>query len=239
MDVRIAICDDEVKICALLETMLIDILRDKGLRCEIEPFYTGDSLCKEFERQEYDLIFLDIEMDGKSGIDVGRFLRDELGNETVQIAYISAKTEYAMELFEFRPMNFLVKPIKRSQIEKLINKYLLITEQNKKFFDYKKKTDYFKVPLSDILYFESHNRKIRIQMTDRQDDFYGSMEDVYKMVKGHCFLFIHKSIIVNYRQIKKISYEQVIMIDDTVLPISQSRRSAIKKMCMKIRKGEQ
>ena len=116
--------------------------------------------------------------------------------------------------------------------------WLIITEQNNKFFGYKKKTDYFKVPLSDILYFESHNRKIHIQMKDREDDFYGSMDDVYKMVKGHCYLFIHKSIIVNYRQIKKIFYEKVVMIDDTVLPISQSRRSAIRKMCMKIRKEE-
>ncbi len=238
MDIKIVVCDDEVEICALLEMMLIDIFRDKGMSCEVESFYTGESLCKEFERRKYDLIFLDIEMDGKSGIDVGRFLRDELGNETVQIVYISAKTEYAMELFEFHPMNFLVKPIERSKIEKLVNKYLIITEQNNKFFGYKKKTDYFKVPLSDILYFESHNRKIHIQMKDREDDFYGSMDDVYKMVKGHCYLFIHKSIIVNYRQIKKIFYEKVVMIDNTVLPISQSRRSAIRKMCMKIRKEE-
>jgi DNA-binding LytR/AlgR family response regulator len=178
-------------------------------------------------------------MNGKSGIEVGRFLRDKLKNETVQIVYISAKTEYAMELFEFRPMNFLVKPINRSQIDKLMDKYLRITGQNEQFFEYKKKTNFFKVPLAEILYFESHNRKVYIQMTDKKDDFYGSMDDVYKIVKGHCFLFIHKSIIVNYRKIKKISYEQVTMIDDTVLPISQSRRSAIKKMCMKIRKGEQ
>ena len=113
MDIKIVVCDDEVEICALLEMMLIDIFRDKGMSCEVESFYTGESLCKEFERRKYDLIFLDIEMDGKSGIDVGRFLRDELGNETVQIVYISAKTEYAMELFEFHPMNFLVKPIER------------------------------------------------------------------------------------------------------------------------------
>ncbi len=97
MDIKIVVCDDEVEICALLEMMLIDIFRDKGMSCEAESFYTGESLCKEFERRKYDLIFLDIEMDGKSGIDVGRFLRDELGNETVQIVYISAKTEYAMD----------------------------------------------------------------------------------------------------------------------------------------------
>ena len=74
MDIKIAVCDDEVEICASLEMVLIDIFRDNGMSCEVESFYTGESLCREFERRRYDLIFLDIEMDGKSGIDVGSFL---------------------------------------------------------------------------------------------------------------------------------------------------------------------
>ena len=51
MDIKIVVCDDEVEICALLEMMLIDIFRDKGMSCEVESFYTGESLCKEFERR--------------------------------------------------------------------------------------------------------------------------------------------------------------------------------------------
>lgn len=238
MNVRIAICDDEHNICALLENMLIDILETKDVHYEIEPFYSGESLCKEMQRQVFDLIFLDIELEKKNGIEVSRYIRNELENETVQIAYISAKTGYAMELFEFRPINFLVKPLEYSKVCKIIDKYFKITVQNNQFFEYKKRADYFKIPISDILYFESKYRKIHIKMQNGEDEFYGSMEDVYSVVKEHQFLYIHKSIIVNYRKIKKISYEQVIMIDGIILPISQSRRMAIKKMCMKIRKGE-
>ena len=238
MGIRVAICDDEPEVCALLEDMLIDIFETKGARYEIEPFYSGESLCAEMQRQVFDLVFLDIELKRKSGIDVGRYIRNTLGNESVQIAYISAKTGYAMELFEFRPINFLIKPLEYTKVAKIIDKYFKITMQNSQFFEYKKRADFFKIPMSDILYFESKNRKIRITMLQGEDEFYGSMEDVYSMVKNHQFLYIHKSIIVNYRQIKKISYEQIVMIDGTVLPISQSRRPAIKKMCIKIRKEE-
>lgn len=114
MDIRIAICDDEPKICAVLENMLIDILETRGVYYEIEPFYSGENLCVEIQRQIFDLIFLDIELKKKSGLDVSNYIRNELGNESVQIAYISAKTGYAMDLFEFRPINFL--NIKREQI---------------------------------------------------------------------------------------------------------------------------
>ena len=118
MDIRIAICDDEPKICAMLENMLIDILETRGVYYEIEPFYSGENLCVEIQRQIFDLIFLDIELKKKSGLDVSNYIRNELGDESVQIAYISAKTGYAMDLFEFRPINFLVKPLEYSKVVK-------------------------------------------------------------------------------------------------------------------------
>lgn len=171
-------------------------------------------------------------------MDVKSYIREELEDEIVQIAYISAKTEYAMELFSFRPINFLVKPLQRSQVEKVLDKYLLITGKDDLSFEYKKKTDHYKVPIKDIIYFESEKRKIHIQLLKKRDEFYGSMEEIYQKLKSHQFLYIHRSIIVNYRYIKKLTYESVIMVNDIELPISQPRRTEIKRMCLKIRRGE-
>lgn len=238
MFVRIAICDDEQEICALLEELLIKILEEKGINYEIEPFYSGKTLCNELKMQKYNLIFLDIEMKEKDGIETGKFIREELKDESVQIAYISSKTAYAMELFEFHPINFLTKPLEQSKVQKVIEKYFAITEQKNEFFEYKKKTEFFKIQMSEIIYFESRGRKILVKTMNGEDEFYGSMEDIYSKVKSNQFLYIHKSVIVNYRRIKQLSYEMVIMIDDAVFSISQSRRPAIRQMCLKIRKGE-
>lgn len=236
--IRIAICDDEQSICSQLEKILIEIAENITIEFEIETFISGKSLCAELQRQRYDLIFLDIELPKVSGIDVGKYIRDELKNESVQIAYISAKEGYAMELFEFRPINFLIKPIGKEKVAKVIRKYIVITEQDNHIFEYKKRMEYYKVLMSEIIYFENRNRKVSIYTTDGEDEFYESMENIYNIVKEHDFLFVHKSIIVNYRFIKKISYEEVVMLDGTILPISQSRRPAIKSMYMKIKKGE-
>ena len=143
-----------------------------------------------------------------------------------------------MELFEFHPINFLTKPLDYSKIEKVIDKYFAITGQKNEFFEYKKKTEFFKIKMSEIMYFESRGRKISVKMVNGEDEFYGSMDDIYSKVKSNQFLYIHKSVIVNYRKIKRLSYEQIIMSDGTIFPISQSRRPAIRQMCLKIRKGE-
>ena len=151
--IRIAVCDDEAYICVCLEDMLTDILQDKDVQFEIETFSSGESLCGEMERKDFDIVFLDIELPKVSGIGVGRYIREVLKNEIVQIAYISAKEGYAMELFEFRPINFLVKPLEKEKVAKVIEKYFIITEQDNHVFEYKKRMEYYKVPMSEILYF--------------------------------------------------------------------------------------
>lgn len=239
MTIRIAICDDELCICSQIEDILIDILQHIAVKFEIEVFCSGESLCKELEKRDFGIIFLDIELPMLSGIEVGHYIRNNLKNEILQIVYISAKKGYAMELFEYRPINFLVKPLDQEKVAKVIDKYFIITEQNNHVFEYKRRTEYYKVPMSEILYFERQNRKVKIYTKNGEsDEFYESMENIYVNVKNYNFLFIHKSIIVNYQFIKRIAYEEVVMIDGTILPISQSRRKAIKSMYMKIRKGE-
>lgn len=236
MQINIAICDDELEICGQLESLLIEILNKKELEYNIDVFNRGKALCNEMKKEEYDLVFLDIELPEMNGINIGRYIREELGNEQVQIVYVSSKQEYAMELFEFRPMNFLVKPIKEDKIIQVIDKYLVISKQKNRFFEYKKGYELHKVSLSKILYFENNGRKITMTTEDDKVDFYSSIENIYQRVKRDRFLFIHKSIIINYDYIKKIGYEKIEMLDGEIFPISQSRRKVIREILMAIRK---
>ena len=104
MEIQIAICDDEDKICLQLKDILGSISDEKSVEFIIQIFQCGEDLCKSLKDKDYDLIFLDIELPKINGIEVGKYIREKLNNEIVQIAYISAKTEYAMELFDYRPI---------------------------------------------------------------------------------------------------------------------------------------
>lgn len=238
MYISVAVCDDYLPVCSQIEDVLVSIFNELSIKYDIDVFNSGKVLCDEMLRTNYDIVFLDIQLPEMNGVDIGGYIRDKLKNEVVQIAYISAREEYAMELFDYRPINFLVKPITYEKIRKVIDKYLVISEQDNHIFTYKKGYEFFKIPMSDILYFENNNRKVRIVTKDSVDEFYDSMENIYSVVKLNKFLFIHKSTIVNYRYIKKLSYEQVTMTDGRVFSISQSRRKSIREMHMKIKMGE-
>lgn len=238
MHIKIAICDDDIKIQFSIEGFLQHILEEYNIESEIQCFDLGDTLCDIYEKGKFDLIFLDIEFKGKSGVEVGRYIRETVGDEMVQIAYISGNTGYAMELFEYRPINFLVKPIKEGEIKRVLDKYLKLKGQNEENFCYKIGSDRFQVALSEIDYFSSRGRKVILHGREKEAEFYGSLDSIYNQIKGKRFLYVHKSFLVNYQRIAKMEYEQVTLYDKTVIPISQARRPAIRKQLMDIKKGE-
>lgn len=240
MQIKIAICDDEIVVCRQIEEILEEMFWEVSAQYEICVFQTGRELCEAMEHVKYNLIFLDIELRDRDGIAIGSYIRETLHDEQVQIAYISMKAEYALRLFDFRPINFLVKPLEREKIKKVIDKYLVLAENSMQLFTYKKGFQFFKVPLGEVLYFERFGRKIHFYTLNEEDEdeFYGIMEDVYAEVKKNKFLFIHKSLIVNYQYISKFQYEFVKLVNGVELPISQSRRKNIRAMYLELMEGE-
>jgi DNA-binding LytR/AlgR family response regulator len=240
--VRVAVCDDEVKTGADLERALINIFRNMQVEHDIDVFLTGEELCRRMnDGAHYDLIFLDIEFAKNeiNGIELGRFIRESQQNNMVSIVYISREREYAFQLFEIRPFNFLIKPLEQDAIEKTVRSYLKIAGLWSEEFSYTVGRDICKVKIKDIIYLESRDRKIIIYFANgKTDEFYGSIKEVYqKQLKKFDFLFIHASYVVNFDYISAISYSELFLTDGkTPLPISRGRRNEIREIYFTIMK---
>ena len=221
--------DDENIICSYVEQSLLNLSKKYGISIETDVFNSGEDLIKTIKETFYDVIFLDIKMKDLSGIDISRIIRNTMGNEAIQIIYISGNTEYAIEVFEYDPFHFLPKPLNNEKIEnafvKLIHKLRLKSEA----FTYKVGHDSVKVAIKNILYFESNKRKIIIHYSDKKDEFYGSLENILQQLGKYNFLHIHKSYLVNPVHVHKCTYESVEMSNHVVLPIAQSKRKEIRE----------
>ena len=227
--IKIAVVDDENIICSYVEQSLLNLSKKYGISIETDVFNSGEDLIKTIKETFYDVIFLDIKMKDLSGIDISRIIRNTMGNEAIQIIYISGNTEYAIEVFEYGPFHFLPKPLNNEKIEnafvKLIHKLRLKSEA----FTYKVGHDSVKVAIKNILYFESNKRKIIIHYSDKKDEFYGSLENILQQLGKYNFLHIHKSYLVNPVHVHKCTYESVEMSNHVVLPIAQSKRKEIRE----------
>lgn len=230
---RIAICDEDQIICSGIENIIINYSKKINEKMEIEVFYSGGELLK-FILKEYcfDLIFIEMNLNHINGITVGKILRDLLDYQTVQIVYMSKTDKYLKELFNIRPMHFITKPIDPYKIIDDIRLAMKLTDKLGAFFSYKKGYEIHKIPLKNILYFESDDREVRMVTTNGEELFYGKLEHIYNQVVKYQFVQIHKSYIINYSHASKINYNEVIMSNTDCLPISQSRRKIIRELYM-------
>lgn len=231
---KIAICDDDKALCLQLQDMLNEII--ENIDAEIFVFNTGEELCDLLtDGNRFDIIFLDIELCEINGVEVGRKIRNELNDETTQIIYISAKDSYAMELFDIRPLNFLVKPLKKEKIESVLKTAKKIMLSNNQYYEYKIGNVNFNILISDILYFESNGRKVKIIMKNDEKEYYGKLSEVEEKLKNSEFLFIHKSYLINFNHVIEYAYEYVKMSNNEILGISQNNRKAIREKLLQKR----
>ena len=222
---RIGICDDEELITKRLMRILYSLEKNQSENYDIEIYTDSVKLSEKLSAgKRYDLIFLDIMMPVKSGVEVGKIIRNDLKDNITQIVFISSENKYAMDLFEIRPMNFLIKPFDENDIEKIMKTAAELINTNKHILILETRKELLRIPVSEIRY-------IIVHYSGGEYKLKGKLNDIYERVKGFGFLFIHKSYIVNNIYIRKYSYDNVELDDNVILPVSRQRREEIKKSC--------
>ena len=230
---KIAICDDIKSTCDEIKDIILNI--SKGTLSEnisIDIFYSGEALISDIREEEnlYDLIFLDIELGGKiNGVEVGRIIRGEMDDYITQIVYISSKNNYDRQLFDVQPLHFLQKPIDVLKIENDIKLAIKISGKENKFFEFKNLRNIIKVPYKDILYFESRGREIILVSCKTQYIFYNNIHSLSKILPDF-FIYPHRSYLVNYELITCFKFEELVMSNGDVIPISRNKRKEIRNL---------
>lgn len=230
---KIAICDDIKSTCDEIKDIILNI--SKGNLSEnisIDIFYSGEALISDIREEEnlYDLIFLDIELGGKiNGVEVGRIIRGEMDDYITQIVYISSKNNYDRQLFDVQPLHFLQKPIDVIKIENDIKLAIKISRKENRFFEFKNLRNITKVPYKDILYFESRGREIILVSCKTQYIFYNNIHSLSKILPDF-FIYPHRSYLVNYELITCFKFEELVMSNGDVIPISRNKRKEIRNL---------
>lgn len=232
---RAAICDDEPAVGMELNRLLEQAAQQEHVNLNTEIFCNGQELADSVERgSSYDLIYLDIEMDGTDGIQTAKKIRER--DKTVLLTYVTGHEDYAKDVFEVQPFRFIVKPVREEIFFRYFRQTLEELRRGKADFRYHcQKTDY-KIPYDSILYFESVKRSVKIYRKDGENLFYGKLDDVEKTAK-ECdagFIRIHKSFLVNYRYVEQINFSYVILSNKTQLPVSESHRGQIQDALLKL-----
>ena len=223
---RIAVCEDNNIVAAFMEDYIASMDAEN---IEYEIFTSGDDLIHYMERENvtFNILFMDIEMPGRNGIETSAYVREK--DKYALIIFITDHKEYVYEVFDVLPFRFLIKPVTREALNLVMKKAFEHFNLTKQVFFFKQNKTQLEVAFDEIIYFEGNLRKVRLVTTGGEYDFYGKISEVVKKLDGNLFLQIHNSYIVNMDQIRKISESVVLLKSGTTLPISKKYREYVRQ----------
>lgn len=233
--IEIALCDDERYVFGGLETLLYKIGKKHNLYLEIDCFDDGNKLLERMRQGEsFDIIYLDIRMKQMDGLDTADRIRELDWN--VQIVYVTSYDMYMKKAFRVAPIAFITKPIEIDEFEKTFLYILNKITSSEAYYRFKFKKEMYRIPLKEILYFESCGRIILIKEKYGTYKEYNQLDKVEKRVmqRNLWFLRIHKSYLINYRHVIKIGYDKVLMSDGNELPMRRKYQKIVDKEIKKI-----
>lgn len=225
---NMAICDDDIQTTGRMEMLIQKIAKRNFVDTEIEVFWNGEGLVDAvIDGDCFDIIYLDIEMDKEDGISAAKRIR--MYDKNVLIVYVTSHENHMKESFSVRPFQFLVKPVSEKQMEVCFKTAHEDINGGDFYFRYSYQRVNHKVPVRDILYFESNKRKVSIVTEKDTFVLYGKLNEIENSLK-RCkvsFLRVHQSFLVNYKHVDRQGYDFVVLDNGKKISISEDRRKMI------------
>lgn len=232
---KIAICDDNIPVTTEIESMLCAISRQDYINMDIDVYFDGESLYRNIEQGDnYELIYLDIEMENMNGIQTAQFIRSR--NIPSLLIYISAYDTYFEQLFEVEPFRFMSKPIDFNKFYSYFQAAYKKLRCNSQFFTFAFHQKYTKIPVSEIIYLESRGRDILIHTTSVIHRFLGKLDQIEVYTNEHKwdFIRIHKSYLINPYHLISLTLSDVRLSNGCSLRVSPKFQKALRIKYMQI-----
>ena len=232
---KIAICEDDnmqrKNIVNMIETYLGAI--DK--RCNTFEFISGEELLLSIDN--FDIYFLDIQMDNVSGIDTAKRIR--LIHEKAIIIFTTGFKDYVFDAFDVNAFHYILKPIDKNKFKDIL--YLAVKSISKKYKFLIAKTinSSTKILLKDIIYIESDQRKIRVHTTYDIIEYYYKISDLENELSEDNFFRCHKCYIINLEYVKSFDNTFIILKNFEKIYVSRKRLADFSKAFMYYLKNEE
>ena len=221
MILNIAICDDEIISIEKLADKVKDYCKEKNTQYAISVYRSGEELLSD-NTDEFDIIFLDVDMHELNGIDAAREIRKK--NKEVLIVYVSGYVQYAPLGYGVKAFAYLLKNDMDILFCDVMDNLFSELKIRNEVFRIKTDKENISLPLKEIIFIESFDKTVDIHIVNgKKYTAKAQINDIYCELKSKGFLQIHKSYIVNMQHIIRIKNYIVTLSDGRELMASQRR----------------
>lgn len=220
---------DDNKLARTTMKQLASQVKDITLAGECPNAMEAYNLIQE---KPVDLIFLDIEMPGMTGLE----LTKNLGHKKPIIIFTTSKKEYAAEAFELNVADYIVKPITPTRFIQAIDKAREILQSNteevnlsdEEFIFIRDSNIVRRLKLDDILFAEAMGDYVKLYTAQKFYAIHTTLKSAEERLPASKFLRVHRSYIVSVAKIDTIQ-DGALIINGKSVPVADAYRAALNK----------
>ena len=226
---HIAICDDDSATVRSNRNLTEDCLKQCGSAGEIAAYTHSDDLLYDITEDGFffDLILLDIEMPGSTGMELAGKIRPFLPN--VKIIFITSHVEYAIDAFELSIFRYVPKnDIARRLPGAIRDAIRLIELEEGRSYTIQTNSRLEKIPYKEILFLSRDGKNTSITTAGGAAKVRKSLQQVHEELGAEEFIFIDRGCIVNMIHVTQVKEGMAVLKNGAALPISRSHLQEVK-----------
>jgi two-component system LytT family response regulator len=197
--VKILVVDDE-ELARTRLTRMLGTLEYKDIT-QAQNTQEALNMCKQ---EKFELAFLDINMPGSSGLELGYELK--YLSPDIKIIFQTAYEEHALKAFDIGAIAYLVKPFSVEQLKQALERINKLYEADKELRILSKSGDnYLLLKPEEIHYVKADLSEVMIRTAKGFSYYSQKISDLYERLEPFGFVRIHRSYLININEIKEIS----------------------------------
>jgi len=218
LKLKIAVCDD----LPTDRQQLMSLIKSKVPHCQVTEYESGEALLWNFESgARFDIIFLDIFMDGISGVETAGLIQKI--NSDALLVFVSSSDDFYRESYDLYAFNYLVKPLSEDKLKEVIDRAV---EHLNKDTDQVVRVSFMgnlhTVRCSQILYLSSEQHSVNFHLKNGKIlKSYGKLDDFVSQLPSEAFVRCHQSYIMNLNHATAMTASEF-ALGEIRVPISRS-----------------
>lgn len=218
---RILICDDDALIIEQIQKYIVSYFESKHLKCpELVSFTSGKALLSD--KNEKDIVFLDIEMPGMNGIYIGNELKKT--NKNIIIFVVTSYSEYLDEAMRFHVFRYLSKPLDKQRFFRNMKDALVYYNSITTKIPVETKQGVYSFPASQIIAIEAQGRKVIVHTVHQDLNSVHNMNYWLDQLPKNSFFQTHRSFIINFEHVVDFDHSTIHLSNHQIIAYLTRRK---------------
>lgn len=218
---RIAVVDDLPEERDGLNDYLRRFAAERKLTLQVSDFDSGERFLSAFDHN-FDIVLLDIEMQGIDGMETARRLRER--DDKVCLLFVTYLANFAVQGYGVRALDFLVKPVSYENFGMKMDRAVIAAERarKKEIFVSTPEGDR-RIRIDELYYVEVMNHTLLYHTAQGVLAVRGSIRACEERLSPYDFARCNKSYLVNMNHVTEIRRNEI-RVGGDLLPVGSTRR---------------